>query len=128
MRAFDALVTVAAFSALVAMLAWASITIPGRATSLQAELQASAAQALELRGHDWARVRMEGQAAILIGRAPDAAAELTAIEAVRTSAGSGGYLLGGVTRVRRVETPVETNGEDGLAALVAPIFSRDKPA
>ncbi len=128
MRAFDALVTVAAFSALVAMLAWASITIPGRATSLQAKLQASAAQALELRGHGWARVRMEGQAAVLIGRAPDAAAELTAIEAVRTSSGSGGYLLGGVTRVRRVETPVETNGEDGLAALVAPIFSRDKPA
>lgn len=128
MRAIDALVTVATFSALVAMLVWAGITIPTRATALEAELQTQAERALDLRGHRWARVRMQGQAAFVIGTAPDAAAELTAIEAVRTSSGSGGYLLGGVTRVRRIDTPAETGDETGLLGRITPTFSRDKAA
>lgn len=66
---------------------------------LERQLLDHADDALAGREHAWAHVRMDGQRAILEGRAPSEAARLDAVSAALRSTWSGGEVAGGVTRV-----------------------------
>ncbi|MEN0651716.1 MULTISPECIES: hypothetical protein [Hyphobacterium] len=69
------------------------------AGQLERQLLDNADDALAGREHAWAHVRMDGQRAILEGRAPSEAARLDAVSAALRSTWSGGEIAGGVTRV-----------------------------
>lgn len=66
---------------------------------LERQLLDNADDSLAGREHAWAHVRMDGQRAILEGRAPSEAARLDAVSAALRSTWSGGEIAGGVTRV-----------------------------
>lgn len=74
------------------------------AGNLERQLLDNADDALSGREHGWAHVRMNGQRAIVEGRAPSEAARLDAISAVLRSTWSGGEVAGGVTEVEDLTT------------------------
>jgi hypothetical protein len=80
--------------------------------ALEARLQAGAAEALTLRGHDWATVRLDGQRAIVSGAAPSDTARADALSTVAASTWSGGRIAGGVTRV--VDQTIDARLERGF--------------
>jgi len=67
---------------------------------IEPELLAYARGALKESGATWAKVKMDGQVAILSGVAPSEADRDDLKLAVRASAGPGGPWLGGITQVR----------------------------
>lgn len=71
----------------------------GASGQIQRELQAAADAALTARGYDWARVRVDGQVALLEGRAPRDDERVDARWAVQRAAGEGGFIRGGVILV-----------------------------
>ncbi len=80
--------------------------------AIEARLQAGAEDALSLRGHDWAHVRMDGQTAIVTGAAPTDTARADALSTVAASTWSGGRVAGGVTRV--IDETVDARLEQGF--------------
>lgn len=80
--------------------------------AIESRLAAGAREALTLRGHDWASVRMDGQRAILTGAAPDDEARADALATVLASTWSGGVVAGGVTRV--VDETLEARLQSGF--------------
>ena len=80
--------------------------------AIEARLQAGAEDALSLRGHDWAHVRMNGQTAIVTGAAPTDTARADALSTVAASTWSGGRVAGGVTRV--IDETVDARLEQGF--------------
>tara|TARA_R110002096_G_scaffold92475_1_gene209046 strand:- start:552 stop:1610 length:1059 start_codon:yes stop_codon:yes gene_type:complete len=108
--------------ALVALLVigvW-GIHLGGNAASrLEARLSEAANAALSGRDHQWASVRMDGQVAILEGRAPSEAARLDAMAAASAAEWSGGGFAGGVTEVRDATIPVDVARDFGLRATAS---------
>ncbi|MFS2318934.1 hypothetical protein RMQ97_13435 [Maricaulis sp. D1M11] len=86
-----------------ALIVWGLIVIvfsPIRPDRLEGRLQSAAEAALDAREHDWARVVVRGQTAILSGAAPNLVARDDALAAVRASTWTGGVVSGGITQVR----------------------------
>ncbi len=73
---------------------------------MELELKATADQALQAAGHDWAYVEFNGQYATVFGAPVSEAAKAEAAEIVLTSAGKGGLLYGGVIAVNTKFDPV----------------------
>lgn len=68
--------------------------------AVQAKLQRRAETALKrIRVDDWAKVRMDGQTAVLSGEAPDDASLAAARGALRASVWGGGRVMGGVASI-----------------------------
>lgn len=93
---------------------------------VEGELHGKAQDALKRLGASWAKVKMDGQIAVLTGTAPTDADREDARSAVRAAAGPGGPWLGGITQVRdeaTVAAPVKpyvwsaTRGADGRITL-----------
>lgn len=80
---------------------------PVSADRLERRLENNADDALSGREHGWAHVRMDGQRAIVEGRAPSESARLDALSAVLRSTWGGGDVAGGVTRVEDLTTRTE---------------------
>ena len=80
--------------------------------ALEERLREGAMHSLSLRGHDWARVEMDGQVAILTGAAPNDLARADAISTVMASTWSGGRVAGGVTRV--IDRTIDARLERGF--------------
>lgn len=73
---------------------------PGSAKKIEAKIESQVAQSLTSGGFsDWARAKVDGQKVVLHGLAPSDADERAAIRAALTSAGAGGLIAGGVTKV-----------------------------
>ncbi len=83
------------------ILAWWAI---GASTTgenaVSAKLDRAAQAALDRAGIPWARVSMDGQAAVISGYAPNQAARDLAKSVVKSAAGPGGFFRGGVTKTR----------------------------
>ncbi|PWE17438.1 hypothetical protein DDZ18_07090 [Marinicauda salina] len=89
-----------AFGLFIVLAGLAIYASPLSARSLEARLQTAAEAALyDIRADEWASLEMNGQVAILSGRAPNRQARDSALEAVRTAAWAGGVVAGGVTKV-----------------------------
>ncbi len=75
--------------------------IPGsnNASHIEKTLQTHASLGLHSAGLDWAHVEMNGQSAVLGGKAPSDNARHKAIDTVLHSAGKGGLFFGGITRI-----------------------------
>ncbi len=73
--------------------------LPGSAPSAEQRLRALAARALDEAGVSWAEATMQGQKAVIAGVAPSRDARDAALDILATSAGPGGALFGGVTRI-----------------------------
>ena len=83
---------------------WWVYTGPQSADKLEQRLGTQVEAALASENLDWASVEMDGQTARLSGEAPTRSARAAALEAVRTAAGDGGPLHGGVTTVTDEQT------------------------
>lgn len=99
MRFLDWLVLLAGLVILAGLGWWGTARMPVKAAGLESALQASAEQALAEQGFDWARVRMDGQKAILSGQAPSADKLAGAEHTLIMADGQGGMIFGGVTFV-----------------------------
>lgn len=99
MRLFDTLIALVGALGLLGLSAWSVLKFPGMAETYEADLTSAASQALYRDGLDWASVSLDGQAATVSGGAPDEASKQAAIASVTSSAGPGGLVFGGVTRV-----------------------------
>lgn len=102
MRLLDHLFALVSLAGLVAMGWWGVYQSPQNAANLQMELQQKTTAALKAAGHDWAIVTMDGQRAILSGKAPTTDAVRDAALTILTADGQGGLIFGGVTQVESV--------------------------
>ena len=102
MRLLDHLFALVSLAGLVAMGWWGVYQSPQNAANLQMELQQKTTAALKAAGHDWAIVTMDGQHAILSGKAPTTEAVRDAALTILTADGQGGLIFGGVTQVESV--------------------------
>ncbi|KDA01472.1 OmpA family protein [Hyphomonas oceanitis] len=102
MRLLDHLFALVSLAGLVAMGWWGVYQSPQNAANLQMELQQKTSAALKAAGHDWALVTMDGQHAVLSGKAPSTDAVRDAALTILTAAGPGGLIFGGVTQVESV--------------------------
>lgn len=93
---------------------------------VEGELNTQAKSALARLGATWARVKMDGQIAIVTGEAPTEADREDVKREIRAAAGPGGPWLGGITQVRdemKVAAPVKpyfwtaVRGADGRVSL-----------
>jgi len=83
------------------LLVWFAFSVVGnREHGIPAKLEEAAQQALDRAGVSWASVKADGQAIILTGAAPSESARELAVNVVKSSVGLGGFLAGGVTKVR----------------------------
>lgn len=105
MRLLDYLFAPIALAGLVATGWWGLYQSPQRPANLAAQLEQKANAVLVANGYDWARVRMNGQRAVLTGPAPSEDAVMGAAKAVLHSAWSGGVVIGGVTVVEVAVEP-----------------------
>jgi hypothetical protein len=96
----DALVAGLLGMGLCALLVWFQLGLAERAGALETELRGAVEAAQAKGGHDWARIEVDGQAVSIAGTSPGPAARDDLLRRVRTAAGSGGLLFGGVTVVR----------------------------
>lgn len=99
MRLLEYLFALVALAGLVAAGWWGVYQSPQNAANLQARLQQETSAALQVAGMDWARVKMDGQRAILSGQAPSNEAVRDAALTALAAAGHGGLIFGGVTQV-----------------------------
>ncbi|KCZ88922.1 OmpA family protein [Hyphomonas johnsonii] len=99
MRLLDHLFALVALAGLILAGWWGVYQSPQNAVNLQSRLQQKTAAALTAAGMDWASVRLDGQTAILSGKAPSPDAVVDAANAVLTADGKGGLIFGGVTQV-----------------------------
>lgn len=102
MRLLDHLFALVSLAGLVAAGWWGVYQSPQNAANLQMELQQKTAAALKTAGHDWAIVTMDGQRAILSGKAPSTDAVRDAALTILAADGQGGLIFGGVTQVQSV--------------------------
>ncbi|MEH6696039.1 MAG: hypothetical protein V7675_13410 [Hyphomonas sp.] len=102
MRLLDHLFALVSLAGLVAAGWWGVYQSPQNAANLQMELQQKTTAALKAAGHDWAIVTMDGQHAILSGKAPSTDAVRHAALTILTADGQGGLIFGGVTQVESV--------------------------
>jgi outer membrane protein OmpA-like peptidoglycan-associated protein len=102
MRLLDHLFALVSLAGLVAAGWWGVYQSPQNAANLQMELQQKTSAALKAAGHDWAIVTMDGQRAILSGKAPTSDAVRDAALTILTADGPGGLIFGGVTQVQSV--------------------------
>lgn len=83
------------------LLVWFAYSVVGnRDHGISPKLEEAAQQALDRAGVSWASVKADGQAIILTGAAPSDSARKLAIQVVKGAAGPGGFIVGGVTKVR----------------------------
>lgn len=99
MRLLEYLFALVALAGLVTAGWWGVYQSPQNAANLQAHLQQETAAALQAAGMDWAVVKMDGQRAILSGKAPSPEAVRDAALTVLSADGPGGLIFGGVTQV-----------------------------
>jgi outer membrane protein OmpA-like peptidoglycan-associated protein len=99
MRLLEYLFALVALAGLVTAGWWGVYQSPQNAANLQAHLQQETSAALQAAGIDWAVVNMDGQRAILSGKAPSPEAVRDAALTVLSADGPGGLILGGVTQV-----------------------------
>lgn len=103
-----ALICLAIFVVLASLAIYAS---PVSGAALEARLRTHAEEALyRIRADEWAEVRMDGQVAILTGRAPGGEARDAALAALARADWAGGVVAGGITRVVD-ETSLANAGE-----------------
>ncbi len=76
-------------------------SLPGGlgARSVESTLRDNAVEKLRAANTDWAQLKISGQQAVLSGNAANEAARDETIKLIRESTGSGGLILGGITRV-----------------------------
>ncbi|WP_031548966.1 hypothetical protein [Parvularcula oceani] len=94
------------------------VTGPG-ARTLEARIAEAVEAALHEGGHDWARVRVEGQRAVLTGIAPTREALAAARRSAARAVSIGGPVAGGVTAVNI--------GEADIAPLDTAILPTARP-
>lgn len=99
MRLLDYLFALVALAGLVAASWWGVYQSPQNAANLQFRLQQETSSALKAAGMDWAVVNMDGQHAVLSGKAPSPDAVRDAALIVLSADGPGGLIFGGVTQV-----------------------------
>jgi OOP family OmpA-OmpF porin len=99
MRLLDYLFALVALAGLVAASWWGVYQSPQNAANLQLRLQQETSSALKAAGMDWAVVNMDGQHAVLSGKAPSPDAVRDAALIVLSADGPGGLIFGGVTQV-----------------------------
>ena len=99
MRLLEYLLALLALVGLVATSWWGVYQSPQNAANLQAHLQRETSAALKAAGMDWAIVEMDGQHAVLSGKAPSPEAVRDAALIVLSADGPGGLIFGGVTQV-----------------------------
>ncbi|MBU2606202.1 MAG: OmpA family protein [Alphaproteobacteria bacterium] len=99
MRLLDYLFAFVALVGLVAASWWGVYQSPQNAANLQFRLQQETSSALKAAGMDWAVVNMDGQHAVLSGKAPSPDAVRDAALIVLSADGPGGLIFGGVTQV-----------------------------
>jgi outer membrane protein OmpA-like peptidoglycan-associated protein len=99
MRLLDYLFALVALVGLVAASWWGVYQSPQNAANLQFRLQQETSSALKAAGMDWAVVNMDGQHAVLSGKAPSPDAVRDAALIVLSADGPGGLIFGGVTQV-----------------------------
>lgn len=99
MRLLDYLFALVALAGLVAASWWGVYQSPQNAANLQAHLQQETSSALKAAGMDWAVVKMDGQHAVLSGKAPSPDAVRDAALIVLSADGPGGLIFGGVTQI-----------------------------
>ncbi|WP_373007787.1 hypothetical protein [Hyphomonas sp.] len=99
MRLLDYLFALLALAGLVAASWWGVYQSPQNAANLQFRLQQETSSALKAAGMDWAVVNMDGQHAVLSGKAPSPDAVRDAALIVLSADGPGGLIFGGVTQV-----------------------------
>ena len=125
MRLLDHLFALVSLAGLVAMGWWGVYQSPQNAANLQMELQQKTTAALKAAGYDWAMVTMDGQHAVLSGKAPSTDAVRDAALTILTADGPGGLIFGGVTQVaetgsdtvldREITVRFDGNVEKGMA-------------
>ena len=99
MRLLEYLFALVALAGLVTAGWWGVYQSPQNAANLQAHLQQETSAALQAAGMDWAVVQMDGQRAILSGKAPSPEAVRDAALTILNADGPGGLIFGGVTQV-----------------------------
>ena len=99
MRLLDYLFALVALAGLVAASWWGVYQSPQNAANLQSRLQQETSSALKAAGMDWAVVKMDGQHAVLSGKAPSPDAVRDAALIVLSADGPGVLIFGGVTQV-----------------------------
>ena len=99
MRLLDYLFAFVALVGLVAASWWGVYQSPQNAANLLLRLQQETSSALKAAGMDWAVVNMDGQHAVLSGKAPSPDAVRDAALIVLSADGPGGLIFGGVTQV-----------------------------
>lgn len=99
--------------------AYGWITVYPNAREVEDQLQAAVNTAIERPGMEWSSAEVDGQTAILTGHAPSAAIRDEAVNLVRTAAGAGGPLFGGI---------VEVVDRTSVASLQSPARERSPAA
>ncbi len=100
MRLLDYFLAGLALVSLPVVFWWSIYQAPWSAVNLVQRLDLQARLAMAAGGHDWARVAMDGQRAVLTGAAPSADLAREAAGLVLASSGPGGVIAGGVTVLR----------------------------
>jgi len=120
MRWMDAIVAGLAGLGLLVLGVWFQLGMGERAGALEAELRDAAQAAQAAGGHDWASLEVDGQAVRLSGTPPGAAARDDLLRRVRTSAGAGGVLFGGITVVQTEQMEIGERAPQQRTALSCP--------